>query len=85
MPRRTNNDTLSLKTPPGVGISELFDKCVVRTCGGRSIRCRLELWSVFAPDAAIAEREARHYWIQYFEDGEYQKHLSNILVSQTIS
>lgn len=51
--------------------SVLFDRCVVRTCQGRSIRCRIGLWSVSAPDAATAEREARHYWIQYFD--EYQK------------
>lgn len=66
-----------LKTPTSVVFSDLFDKCVVRTCRGRSIRCCLGLWGVSAPDAATAEREARHYWMQYFEDGEYQKHLSN--------
>ena len=64
-------------------ISELFDRCVVRTCGGRSIRCCLGLWGVSAGDKATAEREARHYWIQYFEDGEYQKHLSNGTSSPT--
>lgn len=62
---------------PSVGIGELFDRCVVRTCGGRSIRCCLGLWAVSAPDKATAERKARHYWQQYFGDGEYQKHLSN--------
>lgn len=62
---------------PTVRISELFDRCVVRTCGGRSIRCCLGLWGVSAGDKATAEREALHYWTQYFEDGEYQKHLSN--------
>jgi hypothetical protein len=81
MPRRTKNSKNSLKTPPGVGISELFDRCAVRTCRGSSIRCCLGLWSVSAPDAAVAEREARHYWQQYYADGEYEKHLSNPKVS----
>lgn len=35
----------------------LFDKCVIQTRGGRSIRCCLGLWSVSTPDAASAERE----------------------------
>jgi hypothetical protein len=49
-----------------------FDKCVIRSCKGRSIRCRLGLWAVSAPDAATADREARHYWQQYMADGEYK-------------
>lgn len=56
---------------------KLFDRCVVRYYGGRSIRCCLGLWAVSAPDKDTAEREARHYWRQYFADGEYQDHLSN--------
>lgn len=50
---------------------EMFDRCVVRTSQGRSIRCRLKLWSVSAPAADIAEREAWRYWKQYYADGEY--------------
>lgn len=65
------------KAPTPTGSSALFDKCVIRTCRGRSIRCCLGLWSVSAPDRATAEREARHYWLQYFTDGEYEKHLSS--------
>lgn len=55
----------------------LFNKCVVKTCRGRSIRCCLGLWGVFAQDAQTAEREARHYWQQYYADGEYDAILSN--------
>jgi hypothetical protein len=83
MPRRTNNATNSPQTPPGVGISDLFDKCVIKTCGGRSIRCRLGMWLVSARDKATAEREAMHYWQQYFADGEYAAHLSNDSSSAT--
>ena len=36
-----------------------------------AIRCRTGLWAVFAPTRAEAEREARHYFWQYAEDGEY--------------
>lgn len=57
--------------------SDLFDRCVIRTCGGRSIRCCLGLWGVSAPNEATAEREARHYWQQYYADGEYESHLSS--------
>ena len=62
--------------PSGVGISE-FDKCVIKTRRGRAIRCRLGLWGVSAGDKATAEREARHYWKQYYADGEYAAILSN--------
>lgn len=50
---------------------DLFDRCVIRTARGRSIRCRKGLWAVATRDAATTEREARRYWTQYFEDGEY--------------
>lgn len=66
----------------GLRSGELFDKCVIKTCGGRSIRCCLGLWAVSAPDAENAEREAWRYWQQYYADGEYQKHLSNVRMSE---
>jgi hypothetical protein len=50
---------------------EAFDKCVTRSHGGKSIDCRLGLWGIHACNIEDAEREARHYWIQYFRDGEY--------------
>ena len=39
--------------------------------GEYSIKCKKGLWAVFAPTKEIAEREARHYFIQYYGDGEY--------------
>ncbi len=52
---------------------DYFDKCVVRSLKGRRITCKLGLWSVQAPTAEQADSEARHYWIQYYDDGEYHK------------
>jgi len=59
--------------------TSLFDRCVeVRNVGQRvRIRCRLGLWSVEASNLAVAEREAKHYWVQYHADGEYASLLSN--------
>jgi hypothetical protein len=38
---------------------------------GYQISCRKGLWKVQAPDQLTAERQADHYWFQYFSDGEY--------------
>jgi hypothetical protein len=38
---------------------------------GYQISCRKQLWRVIASDQQTAEREAAHYWFQYFSDGEY--------------
>ena len=38
---------------------------------GYSITCKKGMWKVFAPTEEEAEREARRYYLQYFEDGEY--------------
>lgn len=57
-----------------------FDKCVIRkkrTTGSLEISCRLGLWSVEGPDHAFVEQNARHYWVQYYRDGEYAALLSN--------
>jgi hypothetical protein len=40
--------------------------------GTLRIKCRLGLWAVEGKDYAQVQREAMHYWIQYFEDGEYR-------------
>lgn len=40
---------------------------------GYSIRCIKGNWGVTAPTEVDAEREARHYFGQYLEDGEYEK------------
>jgi len=36
-----------------------------------TVRCKKGLWSVTAPDRDTALIEARHYFWQYFADGEY--------------
>lgn len=56
-------------------MSDLFDRCVKKSCrGGKtSISCRLGLWGVEGRDVDQVEKEARHYWIQYYKDGEYAK------------
>jgi hypothetical protein len=36
------------------------------------INCKKGLWGVDAPDHETAEREAMHYFRQYYEDGEYK-------------
>jgi len=61
-------------------IDKIFERCVERGVLGKSelmIRCKLGLWGVFGFDKAQLEREARHYWIQYFQDGEYTKLLTD--------
>jgi len=44
-----------------------------RTKLGYSIECVKGLWGVTAPNVATAEREAKHYFIQYYRDGEYNE------------
>lgn len=39
---------------------------------GYEIQCRLGLWAVSAPTQEQADREARRYFIQYYEDEEYE-------------
>lgn len=39
--------------------------------GRVEIHCKRGLWGVDAPTYAEAMHEAKHYFIQYYEDGEY--------------
>jgi len=51
-----------------------FEQCIERKLmkdGSMEIHCKQGLWSVSGADHYFVEREARRYWIQYFEDGEY--------------
>jgi len=71
-----------MNTPekPVVASTELFDRCAETKLfrdGVIQIHCKLGLWSVQGRDARHTRREAMHYWIQYFEDGEYNDLLSN--------
>lgn len=36
------------------------------------IYCKRWLWGVEAPDLDTAKKEAMRYFIQYYEDGEYE-------------
>ena len=57
----------------------LFARCIVRIDrpdGRREIYCQKGFWSVSGADRDAVEREARHYWIQYFNDGEYNRLIS---------
>ena len=59
----------------------LFEKCVKRKVekGGQlTIRCKLGLWDISGSDHEMIERGARHYWIQYVQDGEYAKLLARV-------
>lgn len=40
---------------------------------GHEINCSKGLWGVTAPTKKQAEVEAKHYFIQYFGDGEYDE------------
>lgn len=42
-----------------------------KTTNGFCIKCRKGLWRVDAPSKQKAMIEARHYFAQYFQDGEY--------------
>ena len=65
----------------GKGVSEMtseIDDCFMKNTetkmmknGRVEIHCKLGFWGVDAPTYAEAMREAKHYFIQYYEDGEY--------------
>lgn len=43
-----------------------------KTRYGYKISCQKGLWSVEAPSSERAEKEALHYFAQYWGDGEYE-------------
>ncbi len=43
-----------------------------KTSSGFEIKCRKGLYSVIAPTLDQAQMEAKHYFAQYFSDGEYE-------------
>ena len=61
------------------GIVESFEKNttykVVKVGQGEvhSVNCKKGLFGVSGPTKEQAMKEARHYFVQYFEDGEYTK------------
>lgn len=51
-----------------------FRRCTDREedpSGGLRITCKLGFWLVQGQDRLLVEREARNYWRQYRDDGEY--------------
>jgi hypothetical protein len=59
----------------------LFAKCVeykLMKDGMVEIHCKNGLWSVAGRDRKLVEREAAHYWQQYYADGEYNSILANV-------
>lgn len=57
-------------------MKDAFEICVERKLmrdGSLQIHCRLGLWGTSGQDHKQVERDARHYWIQYYQDGEYKQ------------
>lgn len=57
------------------GIVESFEKNTkykVTKDGRHEVNCNKGLFGVSAPTKEQAMKEARHYFIQYFKDGEYK-------------
>lgn len=52
----------------------IFEQCTDRKMypdERLEIKCKFGNWSVSGGDPAFVERAARHYWIQYYQDGTY--------------
>ena len=54
-------------------LQKIFVQCidVLETKHHTEIKCKLGLWSVSGSDYQSVEREAYHYWKQYYYDGGY--------------
>jgi hypothetical protein len=62
-----------MKNPQEITRKDVFEKCIRRSGNGCHIDCKLGLWGVTSYSPESAEREARHYWMHYFKDGEYDQ------------
>jgi hypothetical protein len=56
-------------------LDALFERSVIRRKRrhGYNIKCSRGLWEVWAPTQETAEQMAKHYFVQYLEDGEYEE------------
>jgi hypothetical protein len=84
-----NTPSPTPSTPSLVAVlsSALFAKCVeykLMKDGMVEIHCKNGLWSVAGRDRKQVEREAAHYWQQYYADGEYNSILANAEVSDGV-
>lgn len=52
-----------------------IERCLMKD-GTIEIHCKLGLWGVSGINKDRVEREAKHYWAQYYRDGEYDGLLS---------
>ena len=50
-----------------------------KTKHGYKVDCVMGFWGVIAPTKEEALREARHYFRQYFDDGEYDDPVDELL------
>lgn len=52
-----------------------FDQCTETSVddGIMEIDCKLGLWAVSGCDHEAVLVEAKHYWVQYYRDGEYNE------------
>ena len=62
-------------------LKDLFDACTevkLMKDGTTEIHCKCGLWSVSGHEPLTVQREAVHYFTQYYQDGEYEHilHLS---------
>jgi len=59
-------------------VHNIFERCTkakILKDGSLRISCILGLWSVEGLDRDFIRKEAMHYWIQYYDDGEYGRYL----------
>lgn len=66
-----------------LGFEEAYKKWTIRRHkkgrdskpGEYVIKCKKGLWAIYAPwgQEELAEADARHYFAQYYEDGEYEE------------
>ena len=56
-----------------MSFDEAFDKFTTMSIrsGRFAIKCKRGLWAVDAPTKSQAYKEAKHYFAQYYADGEY--------------
>lgn len=71
--RPTMTPAAAIDGEAAMKLEEFFERCVTRKvkAGELTTSCKLGLWAVSGQHHTKVEREARHYWIQYFNDGEY--------------
>ena len=72
-PEQEGNMSRALNFGSDAEIASAFqDNTIFRkTKNGYSVRCKKGLWAVDGNNKEVVEKEAMHYFIQYYMDGEY--------------